>query len=86
MTYTVIYTARARRDLRKLPAEAARRLILAIAGIREEPYQHVRKLAGFSGTPVYRFRVGRYRAVLTIEDEQLLILVLEAGDRSSIYR
>ena len=86
MTYTVIYTARARRDLRKLPAEAARRLILAIAGIREEPYQHVRKLAGFSGTPVYRFRVGRYRAVLTIEDEQLLILVLDAGDRSSIYR
>ena len=86
MTYTVTYTARARRDLRKLPAEAARRLILAIAGIREEPYQHVRKLAGFSGTPVYRFRVGRYRAVLTIEDEQLLILVLEAGDRSSIYR
>jgi len=86
MTYTVIYTARARRDLRKLPAEAARRLILAIAGIREEPYQHVRKLAGFSGTPVYRFRVGRYRAVLTIEDEQLLILVLEAGHRSSIYR
>ena len=86
MTCTVIYTARARWDLRKLPAEAARRLILAIAGIREEPYQHVRKLAGFSGTPVYRFRVGRYRAVLTIEDEQLLILVLEAGDRSSIYR
>jgi mRNA interferase RelE/StbE len=86
MTYTVIYTARARRDLRKLPAEAARRLILAIAGIREEPYQHVRKLAGFSGTPVYRFRVGRYRAVLTIEDEQLLILVLEAGDRSSVSR
>jgi mRNA interferase RelE/StbE len=58
----------------------------ASAGIREEPYQHVRKLAGFSGTPVYRFRVGRYRAVLTIEDDRLLILVLEAGDRSSVSR
>ena len=43
-----------------------------------DPYRHVRKPAGFSGTPVYRLRVGRYRVVLTIEDERLLILVLEA--------
>ena len=86
MTCTVTYTARARRDLRSLPAEAARRLILGIAGIRENPYQHVRNLAGFSGTPVYRLRVGQYRVILTIEDEHLLILVLEVGHRSSIHR
>ena len=86
MTYTVTYTARARRDLRSLPAEAARRLILGIAGIREDPYQHVRNLGGFPGTPVYRLRVGQYRVILTIEDEHLLILVLEVGNRSSIYR
>ena len=86
MTCTVTYTARARRDLRSLPAEAARRLILGIAGIREDPYQHVRNLAVFSGTPVYRLRVGQYRVILTIEDEHLLILVLEVGNRSSIYR
>lgn len=86
MTYTVTYTARARRDLRRIPPEAARRIIRAVAGIREDPHRHVRKLAGFSGTPVYRLRVGEYRVVLTIEDECLLILVLEAGHRSSIYQ
>ncbi|NQS74249.1 MAG: type II toxin-antitoxin system RelE/ParE family toxin [Methanoculleus sp.] len=86
MTCTVIYTARARWDLRKLPAEAARRIIRSVAGIRENPYRHVRKLAGFSRTPVYRLREGWYRVILTIEDERLLILVLEAGHRSSIYR
>ncbi len=60
--------------------------MLSVAGIRENPYRHVRKLAGFSRAPVYRLRVDRYRVVLTIEDERFLILVLEAGDRSNIYR
>ena len=86
MTYTVTYTARARRDLQKFPPEAARRIVRSVAGIREDPYRHVRKLAGFSRTPVYRLRIDRYRVILTIEDERLLILVLEAGHRSSIYR
>ncbi len=85
MTYTVTYTARARRDLQKLPPEAARRIIRSVAGIREAPYRHARKLAGFFRTPVYRLRIDRYRVILTIEDERLLILVLEAGHRSSIY-
>jgi len=86
MTYTVTYTNRARRDLKRLPPETARRIIRAVAGLREDPYPQVRKLAGFSRTPVYRLRVGEYRVVLTIEDERLLILVLEAGHRSGIYR
>ena len=86
MTYTVTYTARARRDLQNLPLEAVRRIIRSVAGIRENPYRHVRKPAGFSETPVYRLRVGQHRVVLTIEDERLQILVLEARNRSSIYR
>ena len=86
MTYTVTYTARARRDLTGPPPEAARRIIRAVAGLRDDPYVHIRKLAGFSRTPVYRLRVGEYRVVLAIEDERLLILVLEAGHRSKVYR
>jgi len=45
------------------------------------PYRHVRKRAGLSKTPVYRLRVGRYRVILTIEDERLLIPVLETTAR-----
>ncbi len=86
MAYTVIYTARARRDLRNLPPEAARRIIRSVAGLREDPYRSLKKMAGFSGTPVYRLRVGEYRIVLTIEDDRLLILILEVGHRSNIYR
>ena len=86
MTYTVTYTARARRNLKRLPPRAAIRIIQAVAGLRNDPYAQVRKLVGFTRTPVYRLRVGEYRVVLVIEDERLLVLILGAGHRSTIYR
>ncbi len=86
MTYTVTYTARARRDLKRLPPRAAIWIIQAVAGLRNDPYAQVRKLVGFTRTPVYRLRVGEYRVVLVIEDERLLVLILGAGHRSIIYR
>ncbi len=86
MTYTVTYTARARRDLKRLPPRAAIRIIQVVAGLRNDPYAQVRKLAGFTRTPVYRLRVGEYRVVLVVEDERLLVLILGAGHRSIIYR
>ena len=86
MTYTVTYTARARRDLKRLPPRAAIWIIQAVAGLRNDPYAQVRKLVGFTRTPVYRLRVGEYRVVLVIEDERLLVLILGAGHRSTIHR
>lgn len=52
-----------------------------IAERRENSHRHVRKPPGFSRAPVYRLRAGRYRVILTIEDERLLISVLEAAVR-----
>lgn len=86
MTYTVTYTARARRNLKRLPPRAAIWIIQAVAGLRNDPYAQVRKLVGFTRTPVYRLRVGEYRVVLVVEDERLLVLILGAGHRSIIYR
>ncbi|MDD3622439.1 MAG: type II toxin-antitoxin system RelE/ParE family toxin [Methanofollis sp.] len=86
MTYTVTYTRRARHDLRKLPPQVAQRIVMAVSAIKESPYTHLRKMGGFSQNPVYRLRVGEYRVILTVEDEHLLILVLEARHRSRVYR
>ncbi|WP_367652387.1 type II toxin-antitoxin system RelE family toxin [Methanoculleus frigidifontis] len=35
---------------------------------------------------LYTFRVGTYRAILSIEDDKLLILVLEVDHRRTAYR
>ncbi len=37
-------------------------------------------------SPLYRMRVGDYRVIYRVEDEQCLILVIELGHRRDIYR
>jgi len=86
MTFSVIYTARARRDLKKLPRDVARRYIQTISEIKEDPFSAVHKMEGFRKDPLFSFRIGEYRAILSIEGDRLIIFVLENGHRSTIYR
>ena len=86
MTFSVIYTTRARRDLKNLPSDVAQACIRAISGMKEDPYSFVKKLKGPKKSPLYSFRIGEYRAILGIEDDRLIVFVLEIGHRSSIYR
>jgi mRNA interferase RelE/StbE len=86
MTFSVIYTARARRDLKKLPRDVARRCVQAISGIKEDPFSAVHRIEGFRNEPLFSFRIGEYRAILSIEGDRLIIFFLEIGHRSTIYR
>ena len=86
MTFSVIYTTRARKDLRRLPPEIAKKCILAISNIRDNPFSFVKKLKGSKQAPLYSLRIGEYRAILSIEDDRLIVFVLEVGHRSRIYR
>jgi len=35
---------------------------------------------------LWRYRVGDYRLICDIQDEQITVLVLEAGHRKNVYR
>jgi mRNA interferase RelE/StbE len=39
-----------------------------------------------SGRDEYRLRVGDYRVLFEIEDDQLVVLVVEIGHRREVYR
>ena len=86
MSYKVEYTSKARRDLKNLPLEIAKNIILSINSIKGEPYYYVKKIKGTINHPLYTHRVGEYRVILDIEDKRLLIIVIETGLRSKIYR
>ena len=82
--YHIIYKDSAAKELRKLDKEAQRRLLMAIEtlGITPRP-DGVKKLkARFNQ---YRIRVGSYRVVYEIRDEQLLVLVLRVAHRRDVY-
>ncbi len=86
MSYKVEYTSKARKDLKKLPVDIAQNIILSISNIKRDPYPYVKKIKGTQKNPLYNHRIGEYRAILYIENERMLILVIEAGHRSKIYR
>ena len=82
MTYHVIFSDLALKQLRKLDREIGQRIISALERIRIRPDAYVKKLVGDEG---YRIRVGNYRVILDLDKEKLIILVLRIGHRRNVY-
>ena len=71
--------------LSKLDKPIRRRVQTAIDGLADDPRPHgVRALVGQPG--LLRMRVGDYRIVYEVHDNQLLVLVIDLGHRREIYR
>lgn len=77
----------AARDLRKL-GHVERRLILAYLRERiatpDDPRRFGRPLTG-DLTGLWRYQVGDYRIVATIENDRLVVLVVTVGHRRAVY-
>ena len=87
MSYTVEYTERALKSLKRLDHSA---LIIIKAWIEknimgtEDPRRRGKgQTANRSGN--WRYRVGDYRILAEIQDEVLVILIIDIGHRSTIY-
>ena len=74
----------AEKALRRAPANLRRRLARAVDRLATDPRPHgCRKLEGHD---LWRVRVGGWRIVYAIEDQQLLVLVVEVAPRGGVYR
>ncbi len=87
MKYTVRFTERAKKDLKKLDKHTA---ALILGWVRknlegcENPRVHGKALtANRSGQ--WRYRIGDYRLLAQIEDEVVTVLVLNVGHRRDVY-
>lgn len=81
--YTVILSKKAQKQLDKLPDNIAEPIFEAIANLEENPRPAgIKKLKGRDG---YRVRVGNYRIIYEIFDNELLIDVIAVGHRKDIY-
>lgn len=87
MGYKVKYTPRALKQLQKLDKQTSG---LIIAWIEknlvdcEYPRQYGKSLKG-SHSGQWRYRVGDYRLIVEIEDDEIIILILNVGHRRDIY-
>ena len=87
MTWKVEFDNRSRKELRKLDPETQKRLLHWISeNLAGEinPRDYGTSLKGrFRG--LWRYRVGDYRIVCQIKDEDILILILRIAHRKDVY-
>ncbi len=84
MTYRIEWRPRARKAFLALDKPVRRRIGEAVDALAADPRPAAAKMiTGAHG--VLRIRVGDYRVLYTIDEGQLIVLVLDAGHRSEIY-
>jgi mRNA interferase RelE/StbE len=86
--YSVHLSPRAQKDLLALSKKDARRIRMALNDLaaEEDPKRCVKKLKGHEHVPIYSCRIGAYRALLTIDNDILVIFIITIDHRSSVYR
>ncbi|MFO7809125.1 type II toxin-antitoxin system RelE family toxin [Thioalkalivibrio sp.] len=88
MSWKIEFDKRVEKDLRALDKQAAR-WILEYLNERIAPLDDPRRLGkSLSGElgEYWRYRVGPYRVIASIDDDRLRVLVVRVADRNTVYR
>ena len=83
VSYSIRIRDSARRELAQLPRDARERVIVAIDALREQPLAGSPLKGGLHG--LRRQRVGDYRILYELLDEELVILVVRVAHRRESY-
>ena len=85
MTYRIVLTTAARKNLTALPKNMLGRVDARILSLADNPRPSgVAKLKGRKN--FWRIRVGDYRVVYEVRDEMLVVVVIRIGHRREVYR
>ncbi len=89
MAWLIKFSNKAKKDLNKLDKQIAKRIITFLRE-RVMPLDDPRSigdaLKGSKLGSFWRYRVGDYRIITSIEDGSLTILVVKIGNRREVYR
>jgi mRNA interferase RelE/StbE len=84
VSFSIKIKASAAKSLSRIPTAERSRLIQAIDRLRREPLAGGTLKGEFSG--LRRLRVGDYRIVYEVLQEQITVLVVRIGHRREVYR
>ena len=84
MSYTIHILRSAQKQISRINSKDQDHIITAIRSLSENP--RPTGCIKLSGRPAWRIRVGDYRVIYEIRNEQLLIMVISIGHRREVYR
>ena len=81
LMYKIIIKKPAKKFIDKLSIHEKKRLVAAIERLPNNG--DIKRLQGYSG--YYRLRVGNYRIIFTVDNGELIVYVIDIGNRGQIY-
>ena len=87
MNYKLVFTDRAKKQLKKLDKHTAALIIGWLEKNIENcdnPRIHGKGLVE-NKSGQWKYRIGDYRVICEIQDEEIIVLVLEVGHRREVY-
>jgi len=70
------------RFLKKMKSVGVENILKNMMIISKNPFHYIKRLRG---VPLYSLRAGKYRVIMSIEREKLVIFVIEVGNRKNVY-
>ena len=80
--YEVKWTETTARFLEKMESADAERILEKMKLVSKNPFHYIKRL---KGVPLYSLRTEKYRVIMSIEREKLVILVVDVGNRKNVY-
>ena len=84
--YRIVFTKQADKALRKMPRNIALQIRKRLDRIASDPYAKHPNVTRLQNRPGYRLRVGDWRVIYEILEDELVILVLRIASRGEVYR
>ena len=80
--YQIIIKKAAKKFIDRLPTNEKRRIVSAIERLPNG--EDIKKLKGHDR--LLRWRVGEYRIIYTVDHGELIVYVIDAGNRGQVYK
>jgi mRNA interferase RelE/StbE len=84
--YIIKYSKQAIKSIVRMPKGIAGRMETELEAIADNPAAYQGDWKPLQGTPFWRLRVGGWRAICEIINNQLIIYVLKIGSRGDVYK
>ena len=82
--YRIIIKKKAKKFIDKLPTNERKRIALEIEQLPNG--EDIKRLKGENNKGLFRLRVGDYRIIYSVDNGELIVYVIDAGNRGEIYK
>jgi mRNA interferase RelE/StbE len=84
--YKISYSKEAEKSLLRMPRNTAKLIRKKLDAIAVKPFANHPNAKKLQGREGFRLRVGDWRVIYKIQNEQLVIIVLKIASRGEVYK